>query len=96
MRIDYFLVSEALKDRIVACEIHGRGIELNGAIYFITDPCITSHNIFLDACYSLYIHTNTYMNKYPHNLFEIHHFSFLDLHICFFFFVSSIDFYLLL
>ena len=79
MRIDYFLVSEALKDRIVACEIHGRGIELNGAIYFITDPCTTSHNIFLDA-------TTHYMNKYPHNQFEIHHFSFLDLQICFFFF----------
>jgi len=30
MRIDYFLVSEQLKDRIVSCEMHGRGIELDG------------------------------------------------------------------
>lgn len=30
MRIDYFLVSESLKERIVACEIHGHGIELEG------------------------------------------------------------------
>jgi len=30
MRIDYFLVSEKLKERIVACEIHGHGIELEG------------------------------------------------------------------
>ncbi|CAL5375154.1 unnamed protein product [Camellia sinensis] len=28
MRIDYFVVSEKLKDRIVACEMHGQGIEL--------------------------------------------------------------------
>jgi len=32
MRIDYFLVSEQLKDRIVSCKMHGRGIELEGAI----------------------------------------------------------------
>jgi len=30
MRIDYFLVSEKLKERIVACEMHGHGIELEG------------------------------------------------------------------
>ncbi len=30
MRIDYFLVSEKLKDQIVSCDIHGRGIELEG------------------------------------------------------------------
>lgn len=30
MRIDYFVVSEKLKDRIVACEMHGQGIELQG------------------------------------------------------------------
>lgn len=35
MRIDYFIVPEALKDRIVACEIHGQGIELKGVIHFI-------------------------------------------------------------
>lgn len=30
MRIDYFIVSEKLKERIVACEMHGHGIELQG------------------------------------------------------------------
>ncbi|KAJ7945768.1 DNA-(apurinic or apyrimidinic site) lyase [Quillaja saponaria] len=30
MRIDYFVVSEKLKDRIIACEMHGQGIELEG------------------------------------------------------------------
>ncbi|GJN13407.1 hypothetical protein PR202_gb00103 [Eleusine coracana subsp. coracana] len=30
MRIDYFIVSEPLKERIVSCEMHGRGIELEG------------------------------------------------------------------
>ncbi|XP_057534602.1 DNA-(apurinic or apyrimidinic site) endonuclease isoform X1 [Amaranthus tricolor] len=30
MRIDYFLVSEKLKDRIVSCKMHGHGIELEG------------------------------------------------------------------
>jgi len=30
MRIDYFIVSEQLKDRIISCEMHGRGIELEG------------------------------------------------------------------
>lgn len=30
MRIDYFIVSEKLKDRIIACEMHGKGIELQG------------------------------------------------------------------
>ncbi|KAL4634256.1 hypothetical protein ACB092_04G186800 [Castanea dentata] len=28
--IDYFIVSEQLKDRITACEMHGQGIELEG------------------------------------------------------------------
>ncbi|RWV80037.1 hypothetical protein GW17_00058744 [Ensete ventricosum] len=36
MRIDYFIVSEKLKDRIVACEMHGRGIELEGKIIAVT------------------------------------------------------------
>lgn len=31
MRIDYFIVSEKMKDRIVACEMHGQGIELQGS-----------------------------------------------------------------
>ncbi|KAL6905827.1 hypothetical protein ACP4OV_003428 [Aristida adscensionis] len=30
MRIDYFIISEKLKDRIISCEMHGRGIELEG------------------------------------------------------------------
>ncbi|KAL1363784.1 hypothetical protein HN51_011964 [Arachis hypogaea] len=37
MRIDYFLVSEKLKDRIVACEMHGHGIELQG--FYGSDHC---------------------------------------------------------
>lgn len=36
MRIDYFIVSEKLKNKIVACEMHGQGIELQGKIYLIT------------------------------------------------------------
>ncbi|KAK4264465.1 hypothetical protein QN277_025637 [Acacia crassicarpa] len=32
MRIDYFIVSEKLKDRIVACEMRGKGIELDGFV----------------------------------------------------------------
>lgn len=36
MRIDYFIVSEKLKDRIVACEMHGHGIELEGKIIALT------------------------------------------------------------
>lgn len=35
MRIDYFIVSEELKDRIVACEMQGHGIELEGTIYLL-------------------------------------------------------------
>lgn len=30
MRIDYHLVSEKLKDKIIKCEMHGQGIELEG------------------------------------------------------------------
>ncbi|XP_066330507.1 DNA-(apurinic or apyrimidinic site) endonuclease-like [Miscanthus floridulus] len=37
MRIDYFLVSEQLKDRIISCEMHGRGIELDG--FYGSDHC---------------------------------------------------------
>ncbi|XP_022865142.1 DNA-(apurinic or apyrimidinic site) lyase [Olea europaea var. sylvestris] len=37
MRIDYFIVSEKLKDRIVACEIRGQGIELEG--FYGSDHC---------------------------------------------------------
>uniref|UniRef100_A0A7N0RJ81 DNA-(apurinic or apyrimidinic site) endonuclease n=1 Tax=Kalanchoe fedtschenkoi TaxID=63787 RepID=A0A7N0RJ81_KALFE len=33
MRIDYFVVSEKLKNRILSCEIHGHGIELEGQSY---------------------------------------------------------------
>ncbi|AQK41766.1 DNA-(apurinic or apyrimidinic site) endonuclease-like isoform X2 [Zea mays] len=40
MRIDYFLVSEQLKDRIVSCEMHGRGIELDG--FYGSDHCPVS------------------------------------------------------
>ncbi|KAM7471481.1 hypothetical protein LguiA_009664 [Lonicera macranthoides] len=40
MRIDYFVVSEKLKDRIAACEMHGRGIELQG--FYGSDHCPVS------------------------------------------------------
>ncbi|CAA7405092.1 unnamed protein product [Spirodela intermedia] len=40
MRIDYFIVSEQLRDRIVACQIHGRGIELEG--FYGSDHCPVS------------------------------------------------------
>ncbi|KAK6920589.1 Endonuclease/exonuclease/phosphatase [Dillenia turbinata] len=40
MRIDYFLVSETLKDRIVLCEMHGHGIELEG--FYGSDHCPVS------------------------------------------------------
>ncbi|XP_020592301.1 DNA-(apurinic or apyrimidinic site) lyase isoform X2 [Phalaenopsis equestris] len=30
MRIDYFIVSEKLKDKIISCDMHGHGIELEG------------------------------------------------------------------
>ncbi|KAK2648042.1 hypothetical protein Ddye_015531 [Dipteronia dyeriana] len=48
MRIDYFLVSEELKDRIAACEMCGRGIELEG-----------SSNSFPILFFLLY-HSNTF------------------------------------
>lgn len=40
MRIDYFVVSEQIKDRIVACEMHGKGIELEG--FYGSDHCPVS------------------------------------------------------
>ncbi|XP_058195588.1 DNA-(apurinic or apyrimidinic site) endonuclease isoform X2 [Rhododendron vialii] len=40
MRIDYFIVSEKLKDKIVACEMHGQGIELQG--FYGSDHCPVS------------------------------------------------------
>ncbi|CAN1294230.1 DNA-(apurinic or apyrimidinic site) endonuclease [Linum perenne] len=40
MRIDYFLVSEKLRDRIVSCEMHGQGIELEG--FYGSDHCPVS------------------------------------------------------
>nr|GEZ08621.1 DNA-(apurinic or apyrimidinic site) lyase [Tanacetum cinerariifolium] len=40
MRIDYHLVSEELKDKIVKCEMHGQGIELEG--FYGSDHCPVS------------------------------------------------------
>ncbi|GAB2223685.1 hypothetical protein Droror1_Dr00004423 [Drosera rotundifolia] len=40
MRIDYFLVAEKLKDRIISCQMHGRGIELEG--FYGSDHCPVS------------------------------------------------------
>lgn len=43
MRIDYFIVSEKLKDWIVACEMHGQGIELQG--FYGSDHCPVSFEL---------------------------------------------------
>lgn len=40
MRIDYFVASEKLKNRIVSCEMHGQGIELQG--FYGSDHCPVS------------------------------------------------------
>lgn len=40
MRIDYFLVAEKLKDRILECKMHGQGIELQG--FYGSDHCPVS------------------------------------------------------
>ncbi|KAH9720623.1 DNA-(apurinic or apyrimidinic site) endonuclease [Citrus sinensis] len=40
MRIDYFIVSEELKDHIIACEMQGHGIELEG--FYGSDHCPVS------------------------------------------------------
>lgn len=40
MRIDYFIVSEKLRARIRSCEMHGRGIELEG--FYGSDHCPVS------------------------------------------------------
>ncbi|EOY22352.1 DNAse I-like superfamily protein isoform 1 [Theobroma cacao] len=40
MRIDYLIVSDKLKDRIAACEMHGQGIELEG--FYGSDHCPVS------------------------------------------------------
>ncbi|CAK9327186.1 unnamed protein product [Citrullus colocynthis] len=40
MRIDYFLVSESLVGRIISCEMHGQGIELQG--FYGSDHCPVS------------------------------------------------------
>ncbi|TXG51347.1 hypothetical protein EZV62_023871 [Acer yangbiense] len=43
MRIDYFVASEELKDRIAACEMRGRGIELEG--FYGSDHCPVSFEL---------------------------------------------------
>ncbi|XP_020172166.1 DNA-(apurinic or apyrimidinic site) endonuclease [Aegilops tauschii subsp. strangulata] len=47
MRIDYFVVSEGLKDRIVSCEMHGHGIELEG--FYGSDHCPVSLELSKEA-----------------------------------------------
>ncbi|KAL8230562.1 hypothetical protein R6Q57_000340 [Mikania cordata] len=54
MRIDYLLVSEKLKDKIVKCEMHGQGIELEG--FYGSDHCPVSLELAeptIDANHSL-------------------------------------------
>ena len=48
MRIDYFIVSEKLKDRIVACEMHGQGIELQGVTQNDTETLLFLIYIFFN------------------------------------------------
>lgn len=50
MRIDYFIVSEKLKDRIVSCEMHGQGIELDG--FYGSDHCPLSLELSAKSCES--------------------------------------------
>ncbi|KAJ6828462.1 DNA-(apurinic or apyrimidinic site) lyase [Iris pallida] len=51
MRIDYFILSEQLKGRIVACKMHGQGIELKGffavatTAQFLLSFLISKHEI---------------------------------------------------
>ncbi|KAJ4775116.1 DNA-(apurinic or apyrimidinic site) lyase [Rhynchospora pubera] len=47
MRIDYFIVSEKLKERIIACEIHGHGIEREG--FYGSDHCPVSLKLSQEA-----------------------------------------------
>lgn len=47
MRIDYFVVSEQLKERLVSCEMHGRGIELEGMHSFL--PTVNQHSIVFEV-----------------------------------------------
>lgn len=59
MRIDYFLVSEKLKDKIVKCEMHGQGIELEGMIYsLLLDRLLLPISQSL-TCFSLHKRVNT-------------------------------------
>lgn len=58
MRIDYLLVSEKLKDRIVKCEMHGQGIELEGMnIYDAFSTFHTRAHIFTFYCHISYVLT---------------------------------------
>lgn len=52
MRIDYFVAAEQLKDRIVSCEMHGQGIELQGMTYSISN--ITSAGLCIFLQYFLF------------------------------------------
>lgn len=47
MRIDYFVVSEHLKERLVSCEMHGRGIELEGMHSFL--PNVNQQSIVFEV-----------------------------------------------
>eukprot|EP00257_Ricinus_communis_P019707 XP_015578771.1 DNA-(apurinic or apyrimidinic site) lyase [Ricinus communis] len=48
MRIDYFIVSEKLKGRIISCEMHGQGIELQG--FYGSDHCPVSLELVPTTC----------------------------------------------
>lgn len=60
MRIDYFVAAEQLKDRIVSCEMHGQGIELQGMTYSISNitsaDCIfLQYFLFFDNIFLQYL-----------------------------------------
>lgn len=61
MRIDYFIVSEKLATRIISCEMHGKGIELEGTGLFNAIDCRT----FLSFYFShLELETLKYVSAY--------------------------------
>ncbi|KAL4347093.1 hypothetical protein GQ457_17G017960 [Hibiscus cannabinus] len=48
MRIDYFVLSEKLKERVASCEMHGKGIELEG--FYGSDHCPVSLQLSEEEC----------------------------------------------
>ena len=51
MRIDYCIVSDKLKDKTLSCQIHGRGIELEGkkTVFYNSIPVISLGDNFMEV-----------------------------------------------